>query len=144
MKMAKLNGFLTSTIWAKIRADIFHVRGGKCERCHKPGKQVHHLTYERYGGDEEPDDLVLLCGTCHMAEHGLAKVKKKYYPPKLPTNPKSIARKAKKDRKKARAKAVAQLAKEYAALKEKYGMLPPKYIVRKHISKTLNQAAQQI
>jgi hypothetical protein len=32
--------------------------------------EVHHLSYERLG-HEAPDDLLVLCGHCHAAAHGL-------------------------------------------------------------------------
>lgn len=54
------------------------VRGHRCEICGRAyNLNVHHLTYDRVGGDEEPDDLIILCKKCHMSEHGLLKKKKK-------------------------------------------------------------------
>jgi 5-methylcytosine-specific restriction endonuclease McrA len=32
--------------------------------------EVHHLTYERVGGRELPDDLIVLCDECHDIAHG--------------------------------------------------------------------------
>jgi len=72
----KYKAYIISAEWAKIRADIIILRGGKCELCGKNGKQVHHITYERLF-DEEPDDLILLCNRCHMGEHGKLPAKKK-------------------------------------------------------------------
>lgn len=71
------NGFLLSTAWAKIRTDIIILRGGKCERCTREGTQVHHLCYDRYGGNEEPEDLILLCSYHHRLEHNLVKPTRK-------------------------------------------------------------------
>jgi len=85
------NNFLISTAWAKIRADIITLRNGKCERCGNEGTQVHHLCYDRYGGDEEPEDLILLCAYHHLLEHNLVKPKGK---------DKRIIRENKKKRKK--------------------------------------------
>jgi hypothetical protein len=31
---------------------------------------VHHKTYERFGGDERMDDLEVLCRFCHIKHHG--------------------------------------------------------------------------
>jgi 5-methylcytosine-specific restriction endonuclease McrA len=68
--MDKPKGYLASAKWAKIKADLFMVRGHKCERCNRTrGLQVHHLCYDRYGGDEEPDDLIILCAYHHQLEH---------------------------------------------------------------------------
>ena len=68
--------YINSAEWAKVRVDIVAVRGNKCEICGKRGSQVHHLTYDNLGC-EEPEDLILTCGKCHMKEHGLIKVKKR-------------------------------------------------------------------
>ena len=67
--------YLASEEWAKVRVDIVAVRGNKCEICGKRGSQVHHRTYDNLGC-EEPEDLILTCGKCHMKEHGLIKTKK--------------------------------------------------------------------
>ena len=76
MKTQEQNKFLESEAWAKIRADIFTLRNGICEKCGKKiygTFNVHHLTYERYGGDEEPEDLELLHQKCHAIVHGKLK-----------------------------------------------------------------------
>lgn len=66
------NGFLQSTAWAIIKVDLFMLRGQQCEMCGRTtALQVHHLTYDRYGGNEVPEDLIILCGNCHMRIHGL-------------------------------------------------------------------------
>jgi len=31
---------------------------------------AHHLTYDRWGGDELPEDLLCLCPDCHNKRHG--------------------------------------------------------------------------
>jgi hypothetical protein len=33
--------------------------------------EVHHLTYERVGGQELPDDLIVLCDECHHFVHDI-------------------------------------------------------------------------
>jgi 5-methylcytosine-specific restriction endonuclease McrA len=76
-RLSKAVGFLASTAWAKIKVDLYTLRGKRCESCGGTRSiQVHHLNYDRYGGGEEPEDLILLCGNCHMIEHGLRKLKK--------------------------------------------------------------------
>lgn len=47
-----------------------------CERCGKFVSEyggvhfdLHHLTYERAGGDELPEDLLVVCRNCHSAIH---------------------------------------------------------------------------
>jgi Zn-finger protein/DNA-binding CsgD family transcriptional regulator len=44
-----------------------------CELCYTPffyvPKTMHHLNYYRVGGNETSDDVVILCGTCHVLVH---------------------------------------------------------------------------
>lgn len=70
--------FLKSPEWAKIRDHVLTLRHHKCEKC-KTSKdlQVHHLNYDRWGGDELPSDLMVLCRKHHMSIHGLKPEKKK-------------------------------------------------------------------
>jgi len=37
---------------------------------HDATLDVHHKTYENYG-DERPEDLVVLCRSCHQKVHGV-------------------------------------------------------------------------
>lgn len=73
-----MNKFYLSDEWTAMRIDLIMVRGNRCEVCGKDGDkytiQAHHLTYERFGGDEEPEDLILLCKGCHSKEHGFTKL----------------------------------------------------------------------
>ena len=76
----KINPFLKSEAWAKIRVDVFMLRNGICEYCNgKINKRfnVHHLTYKRYGGNEEPEDLMLLHQRCHQKIHDKLNAQKK-------------------------------------------------------------------
>ena len=92
--------FLASKEWAVIRCDIFTVRGGKCEYCgSKRSLQIHHISYDNFGGNEEPEDLVILCSSCHMLEHGITKPKKiKRAKRKKPKKRKRSLRKRTKDK----------------------------------------------
>jgi len=69
--------YLRSKEWAEIRYDLLELRGYKCEICGSKAKlQIHHLTYENWG-NEEPDDLIILCGYHHCLEHGLVKKRRR-------------------------------------------------------------------
>lgn len=69
--------FYKSEKWEKIRQFLFSIRGKECETCKsKRNIQVHHLTYERFGGDELPEDLQILCSKHHREVHGIKNVKK--------------------------------------------------------------------
>ena len=68
--------FLDSEAWAKIRTDIYILRKKTCEHCGggiRKSFQVHHINYDRYGGDEEPEDLILVHPRCHAMIHGKIK-----------------------------------------------------------------------
>jgi 5-methylcytosine-specific restriction endonuclease McrA len=55
-----------------VRMEADH---GLCVFCKVPAKTVHHVTYRRAGGGEEPEHLRSLCRLCHdavtMIEYGL-------------------------------------------------------------------------
>ena len=74
----KYNAYLKSDKWAQMKLDLIEIRGQKCERCgvKRTFRYLHllHLTYERVF-HEEPNDLELLCGGCHIIEHGIKKPK---------------------------------------------------------------------
>lgn len=70
--------YIDSPEWKAREVQIRRERGFRCERCggEPDGTaatrlQVHHKTYERLG-DELPEDLELLCRSCHAGEHGVA------------------------------------------------------------------------
>ena len=74
--------YCNSEHWIKVRADIIEVRGRYCEDCkeHVPEKQpltCHHITYKNLF-DEQPEDLRLLCDSCHTATHSDSR--NRYYP----------------------------------------------------------------
>jgi hypothetical protein len=61
--------YIASVEW-KAKSDAAKERaGGKCQLCGCRKKlETHHNTYERLG-NELPEDLVVLCGTCHDVFH---------------------------------------------------------------------------
>lgn len=66
----KYKDYLKSKEWTEMKIDLIQNRGSKCENCGKKGNvDVHHLTYERLY-KEDPEDLMLLCRSCHSKEHG--------------------------------------------------------------------------
>jgi pyruvate kinase len=48
-----------------------------CAKCGEHGTDVHHLTYERVGGNELMEDLQVLCRECHTAIHAMEKATKR-------------------------------------------------------------------
>ncbi|MEQ3724083.1 hypothetical protein [Alcanivorax sp.] len=61
--------YLQSPEWAQVRDDIFVRDQGICLDCGNPAEQIHHRSYPEVMGDENYDDLVSLCGSCHRYRH---------------------------------------------------------------------------
>ena len=58
-----------SNEWKLKRAEVFSLKGYKCERCGSTRKiHVHHATYERLF-NELVTDLFTLCNSCHDEYH---------------------------------------------------------------------------
>lgn len=90
----KYLSYIASQEFKSLKVDLILVRGCKCEKCGKPGKDprhldLHHKTYKNLY-NESPEDLILLCGTCHQIEHGLIKVKSHTPEKKHPAKPKFV------------------------------------------------------
>ena len=72
--------FYTSKAWLSCRTSFISKRvaidGGKCQRCNKLGKIVHHIKYITPHNINNPlitlnhDNLEYLCDYCHKKEHG--------------------------------------------------------------------------
>lgn len=61
--------YLQSDQWALQRAAALARASYRCKSCGTPvDLEVHHLTYERLG-EELPQDLTVLCATCHTRLH---------------------------------------------------------------------------
>lgn len=68
-KMGAYNAFLQGDYWKNFRAETIKKRGGKCERCDTTKNLVvHHITYKTLG-NERPEDVLVLCHSCHEKEH---------------------------------------------------------------------------
>ena len=70
-KLAKwYSDYLQSPEWAALRAKIYDIAKGSCERCGiSHGKMcTHHKTYEHVGA-ELPSELILVCEPCHVDLH---------------------------------------------------------------------------
>ena len=67
----RYNQFMASEDWRDIRTVMLDIYNHKCAECGATEDlHVHHLTYERFGGDERTTDLEVLCKTCHEKAHG--------------------------------------------------------------------------
>lgn len=56
--------YIHSSAWRTRKGKRLDLDGHTCQVCGKEAKEVHHLTYERFG-NEEMGDLVSLCTECH-------------------------------------------------------------------------------
>src|SRR5438874_456134 len=61
--------YLESPEWQSRRLLALQHAGHRCQVCNSPdGLEVHHRTYERIG-NEELEDLTVLCHRCHEIFH---------------------------------------------------------------------------
>lgn len=71
--------YLNSSKWNTMKI-VIRARDNVCKKCgSKNNLQVHHITYKNFG-DEELEDLVLLCGSCHKEVHEKHGKNAGYYP----------------------------------------------------------------
>ena len=56
--------YMASREWALKKRAVRERSGGECERCQRPSKQVHHLSYQNLG-HEPLTDLLDVCKWCH-------------------------------------------------------------------------------
>lgn len=64
--------YMQSEEWKLKRASALTAAGHQCQQCGAQDRlHVHHLSYERFG-NEQPEDLQVLCRLCHDAVHGRA------------------------------------------------------------------------
>lgn len=64
LRMKALKGNLS---WNKFFLSIVREReGAKCYFCGKTGElEIHHIVARKHGGDDSPENLILLCVVCH-------------------------------------------------------------------------------
>ncbi len=63
--------YLQSVEWRDKAKAIMKRDNNKCMLCNSENKlHVHHKTYDRLY-DEEPEDLITLCGLCHRRRHNI-------------------------------------------------------------------------
>jgi len=74
--------YLKSPLWKSIRQKALDHYGSVCGKCGKEGRDVHHLTYKRWGGSELINDLQVLCRECHSAIHAIERVARRKGPKK--------------------------------------------------------------
>ena len=65
----------------KIRESVIARENGKCVICNKKGISVHHVDYDIK--NNKPDNLVLLCNSCHAKTNSRRKEWEQYFKEKL-------------------------------------------------------------
>lgn len=69
--------FYYSVAWKTLR-DVKLAVNPVCEKCSSADHlQIHHLTYDRFGGSELMSDLQTLCSKCHSSHHMSEKIERR-------------------------------------------------------------------
>lgn len=63
--------YLQSDEWKFLRQLVIDKQEGQCSKCGRDITEVHHITYPKRWNEDSPDNLIGLCGKCHMEEHGI-------------------------------------------------------------------------
>lgn len=65
----RYHDYLQSPEWDRMRNEALAYHGHRCQICGNASNlQAHHRTYDRLG-NEDMDDLVVLCDRCHKRHH---------------------------------------------------------------------------
>lgn len=69
-RTADYDKYLSSSEWRRLRRDALVRARHRCAICGRANArlEVHHISYDRFGGDERPDDLLVCCPPCHQAQ----------------------------------------------------------------------------
>lgn len=68
-KRRNYSAFIRSAAWRRLRDRRLEMDNWTCVKCEDPAEQVHHKTYDRFGGRERMEDLESLCSEHHAGEH---------------------------------------------------------------------------
>lgn len=69
--------YLKTRHWQKTRKQAMRKARGRCKKCGKAARDIHHKTYKRVG-KEKQSDLMALCRECHQKQHGIGQKKKNW------------------------------------------------------------------
>lgn len=70
---------ISSTEWKKLRLEVIEQQGNRCQHCGKDGISLalHHKHYKSMG-NEQPQDVELLCSDCHATADQKRRPKHEY------------------------------------------------------------------
>jgi len=71
-KWGSYNEYLMSHEWKEVRWQILAREKNKCRDCGSEATEVHHIRYPKVLGDEDFDNLVALCRSCHKLRHTIS------------------------------------------------------------------------
>lgn len=75
-KLLPYDWYLKTDHWRNLREKALTRFRSKCAVCNSAGNlEVHHRTYANLG-NEEPEDLTVLCDSCHELFHSNGKIKR--------------------------------------------------------------------
>jgi hypothetical protein len=63
--------YLQSDDWKYLRNLVIEKQEGQCAMCGRDITEVHHIKYPKKWCEDSLDNLVGLCGKCHMEEHSI-------------------------------------------------------------------------
>ena len=68
----KRSMFYKTKLWRKRKKDLLVKANFTCQRCGLESKnlEAHHIRNNEEIGHDKPEDLVVLCHSCHEKEHG--------------------------------------------------------------------------
>lgn len=84
-RRAEYKAYLASPLWQEKRKVALERAEHRCQLCNRTKQlDVHHRTYERFGGEELPGDLTVLCRGCHEHFHDGRRAVSRSKPPPPP------------------------------------------------------------
>jgi hypothetical protein len=63
--------YLKSDEWKHLRANARYRAKNRCEHCGGSPDHVHHVRYPKNFKDDTLENLIVVCGSCHMKHHGI-------------------------------------------------------------------------
>lgn len=70
----KYDRYMRSQEWAEKCLQRLEIAEHKCELCgrlekNSKGLQIHHITYKNLGHEDVGNELIAVCGRCHLMLH---------------------------------------------------------------------------
>ena len=63
----------------KLRLQLMERAGNRCEMCGRgcvgEALSPHHKKHRSQGGKDTPENLIMICYSCHLLQHGARSVK---------------------------------------------------------------------